>query len=311
MIDIKKSKALSVYFYGGEPTLFPEKIKSICSDLTYQLKDKSIDLDFNMYTNGTLINSNVFQIIKDYKFNNLQITLDGPPNLHNPKRPMKNHKDSFDLIYNNICKILDTSTTHITLLMNFDNENYRAIDDFLDYFKKYKSNKKLEFVFNPLFITESNSNYCTAHSFKTDKESAQIWAELYKTTINKGYNCNPLRVFDSGPCSFLRASNLIFDTNGDIYKCIGFLGSSNLSVGNVNSNTSNSILDKIENQISTSAWNNPECLSCSYLPLCIGGCRFHSLVSNNNIKEHYCHKELIEHCEINLIDFIHSKTTKS
>lgn len=300
-----KAKYISVYFYGGEPTMSPDKIRYFCQQSYTKFIKKNIAIEYNMYTNGTLLKDNLFSTIIEYRFNNLQITLDGPPENHNKRRPFKDGRDSFNVIYKNIMRILDNTGSHITLLMNFDKYNYKKVDKLLRLFHNYSDHKNFELVFNPLFATKDNRNYCNIHSFSTDKESSRVWAYLYKRAIKKGVNCNPLRIFDTGPCSFYRASNIVFDTQGNIYNCIGFLGDLNLSVGSIYDSLDNKVILNFIDQINIAPWDNEKCTKCQYLPLCIGGCRFHSLVSTENIIETYCHKDLIENCELELIKYMY------
>lgn len=303
---MKGSESISIYFYGGEPTIFPETINYFCNQIERKFQDRNITIDFNIYSNGTLFTDKLLNIITLFRFNNLQITLDGPQNNHDQRRPFKDGKSSFHIVYQNICKILDRTNSHVTLLMNFDRYNYKNVDELFSLFKSYSTNENFEMVFNPLFITNENKAYCTSHSFSTEKESSRIWAYLYKKAIKQGVRSSPLRIFDTGPCTFNRASNFVFDTEGNIFKCIGFLGNNELSVGQVNPKI-NDVVYNIQKQITTAPWDNIKCTECSFLPLCIGGCRFHSLVSNGNILEPFCHKGLIETCELELIKFLYKK----
>jgi uncharacterized protein len=43
-------------------------------------------------------------------------------------------------------------------------------------------------------------------------------------------------------------------------------------------------------------WNNNECLECSYLPLCFGGCRFFKFVENGSIDSPQCQKNYFDAC---------------
>jgi len=291
---------ISAYYYGGEPTLRVDLIEYISEELEARLKPLGIDNSFYMYTNGTILTDDLLRTIKNRKFQHLQVTLDGPRRIHNRRRGFKTGKGSFQIILSNIRRILSETYTKILLLVNFDQENLESISELLDIFVQEGVVNNIEFAFNPVFQTQFNTNHCD-HFSLPEFEMYQAWKRLYKLTLQKGLSCKPLKIFQKGPCSFCRKSHLIFAPNGDIYKCIGFLGKPELKVGNVKDSFSKTF-DKIEEQIALEPWNNPKCKNCAFLPLCLGGCRFHSYVEYGNITDVFCHKNLIENVELKLIE---------
>jgi uncharacterized protein len=301
--DQNGSKEINVYFYGGEPALRVPTLVKIVEKLTKWTYEKGLSLYFYMFTNGTILTPELLHILKRQEFKMIQITLDGPADVHNVRRPFKNGNGSFEIVYRNIKRILSETNVHIRVVVNFDRENYKSVPKLLDMFRHLKENN-LEFAYNPVFITAYNAPACKHYSLP-DHESAKIWANLYKHTLQRGYRCIPLRIFETGPCTFWRASHLIFDPVGNIYKCIGMPGRNELKIGNV-AETLNfrTFLMRVRNLIDIAPWNNARCLNCVYLPLCLGGCRFHSLENYGNIEESFCHKELIELCEMELIKYV-------
>jgi len=291
---------ISLYFYGGEPTLRTDLIEFFVKRVR-ELEEDGLRLEFNMFTNGSILTPDLLELISSNNFGHLQITLDGPPEVHNRRRPFKSGRGSFDIILSNIKKIADKSEVGIVIVVNFDRENYKSVPQLLDILADEGLKERVELAYNPVFRTNYNTEHCAIFSLP-DEETYKIWADLYKITMEKGMKCNPLRIFEKGPCSFWRASHLIFDPWGNIYKCIGFPGVKELRVGNVRDCPPKLYLSKIKDQ--PEPWRNERCLNCEYLPLCLGGCRFHSFVEYGNIEKPFCHKELIERTEIELIKFI-------
>ena len=301
----KKSRHINLYFYGGEPTINYSELEKITTALKYWAKTNKIDLGFYMFTNGTNLTPKILNIINNANFRMIQIALDGPPDINDSRRPFKNGKGSFKVIYKNIEQILSITNIKVRVIVNYDKENYEYIPLMLNIFDHLKKSN-LEFAFNPVFVTKYNLSVCKPFSI-SGKLSAAIWADLYKETIKRGFYCNPLRIFDTGPCTFWRISHLIFGPLGDIYKCIGMPGRKDFQLGNVFHDNIDNIIERLSEMFKkVIPWNNERCLKCVYLPLCLGGCRFHSLEQDNKISEVYCHKELIERCEMNLIKHIYS-----
>lgn len=296
------SKEIEVYFYGGEPALRIDLIEFFTNEFN-KVFDKILNkIEYNIFTNGSILNRKLVNILKNNNFKKLQITLDGPPEIHNKRRPLTNGKDTFNVILSNTKRILKETNTEISLLSNFDSQNYKSIPELINIFKDENLTENIYFILNPVFRTNFNNPHCGQYSL-TDDKNFKIWLEINKIIINQELNCNPLRIFNKGPCSYRRFSHFIFGPNGNIYKCIGFIGIKGLSVGNVEDDFIKTI-NNIKEQISINPWNNEECINCSLLPLCLGGCRFHSYVENNNITKAYCHKELIERTEFELIKYL-------
>lgn len=294
------SQKVSAYYYGGEPTLRIELIDYICEELEAQLKPLGIDNSFYMYTNGTIITDDLLRTIKNRKFQHLQVTLDGPRRIHNKRRGFKTGKGSFQIILTNIRRILGETYTKILLLVNFDQENHEHIPELLDILEQEGIARNVELAFNPVFQTNFNRAHCDQFSLP-EFRTYQVWKTLYELALQRGFNCNALRIFQKGPCSFNRRSYLIFDPSGDIYKCIGFLGTQGLKVGNVKDNFLTT-LERIEKQVAIEPWDNDKCRNCALLPLCLGGCRFHSYVKYGNITNTFCHEDLIKNVELGLIE---------
>lgn len=98
----KKEKP-SVTFYGGEPFLRFELFKEVVD----YVKSHDKSFDFSLTTNGTLLNNDK---IYSYLIENdisINISLDGPKNIHDKNRVMTNGEGSYDRIVKNLSRIKD------------------------------------------------------------------------------------------------------------------------------------------------------------------------------------------------------------
>ncbi|WP_316496031.1 4Fe-4S cluster-binding domain-containing protein, partial [Enterococcus faecium] len=91
-------KYLSLTLFGGEPMVNYRGIKYLLPKLKEFCEKNKVLLGINMVSNGLLLNkSNLnFMIENDLKM--IQITLDGPKNLHDKKRIYPNGNPTFDRI---------------------------------------------------------------------------------------------------------------------------------------------------------------------------------------------------------------------
>lgn len=95
---------VDVTFFGGEPTLLWDEI--IVPTVLYAEETYPDMFHFDMTTNGTLLNDERIQFIKDHNMY-LLLSMDGPEEVQNYNRPQRNGQGSFDLVMKNIPKILE------------------------------------------------------------------------------------------------------------------------------------------------------------------------------------------------------------
>ena len=103
---IRHSRDLSsihIAFYGGEPLLEFGLIQACVKYAKNNISGKEVT--FGMTTNGTLLNDKVMDFLVNNKFS-IGISLDGPKETHNKNRCFENGDGSFDIVMNNIKKLL-------------------------------------------------------------------------------------------------------------------------------------------------------------------------------------------------------------
>lgn len=84
--------------------------------------------------------------------------------------------------------------------------------------------------------------------------------------LKRGFNT--LKFRPSG-CMIEFRNDLVVGHDGGLYKCPAFMGDESLRIG--------SLVDGVGDYSQShglDVWKCDECLDCSYLPLCYGGCRF-------------------------------------
>lgn len=94
----------SITYFGGEPTLMWNEI---IVPLTNYIKENNFPIDLNITTNGTLLNKERINFLKDNSIFPL-LSMDGDEKTQNYNRPCQKLKEnSFDLIKNNIPILLE------------------------------------------------------------------------------------------------------------------------------------------------------------------------------------------------------------
>lgn len=211
-------------FFGGEPTLC---FDTIIVPLTTYIKNNYPDLfDLNMTTNGTLLNEERINFLKDNDIY-LLLSCDGPPEVQDYNRPRRNGGKSSELIEKNIPLILKA----------FPNTTFRATinQDTCDkLFDSYIYAMQMGFS-NAFFCPNCREKWTMENVEKLRKEVHKIFTYMalaYSNDsvtmrfvpIDRTFNhilLRDLEIFSNQP--------LKYDTTRNPYRC--GLGTGSASIG--------------------------------------------------------------------------------
>jgi len=99
-----RGKEKIISFYGGEPLLNMEVIRACVEHVRIKYNEYYKNIHFVISTNGTLLDDDIVHYLVDNKIG-LQISIDGPENVHNENRLFKNGTGSFEIIIKNLERI--------------------------------------------------------------------------------------------------------------------------------------------------------------------------------------------------------------
>ncbi|MBE3128239.1 MAG: His-Xaa-Ser system radical SAM maturase HxsB [Actinobacteria bacterium] len=283
------SQAIKIEFQGGEPLLNFGIVKFIilyANKLNMLYKKR---IEFVICTTLILINEEILNFLKKYNVL-ISTSLDGPENIHNFNRPLKN-ENSYSLFskkldltknYLDIDRISALMTTTKRSIGNFE----QIIDEYLskgfhsiffrimnpyglakqklldieynveDFFESYK--KGLEYIFhlnlNGTFFIE-------------------IYASLLLTRILTPFSIGFVDLQSPAGAGIECA---IYNCNGDVYlsdegRMLGEMGDKKFLLGNVLKNTYEEIFNNhFLKMITANTYLEtlPECYNCAFVPYC-------------------------------------------
>jgi uncharacterized protein len=287
---LSQGMEVSVDFYGGEPLLSLGLIRSIAQRLQASSREKGLPFSFALVTNGTLLTRPIALELKGLGLKSAKVTLDGPREVHDRSRPFASARgSSFDLITRNIKEVWDLVSLQIG--GNFTPDNYREFPRLLDHLlavgitpEKVKAvtfNQVTGRIGSPAVPDFQSGCNCTDEEWLHE-------AILYlrEETLQHGFV-----VPKPGPagCMVEFANDLVVNVDGVIYKCPAFVGREGFAVGDLRRGV---ISDG--GAYNPDVWKKPECLECSYLPQCFGGCRFLKYVRDGEIDDVDCWKPFLD-----------------
>ncbi len=287
--DSKGIDEINLVFYGGEPLLSSEMIIYISKRIKEFVKRKGMNYSFSIITNGTLLTKKNVDKLKSFGLKDVSVTVDGPENIHNSYRPFKSGRGSFDVIFKNVkkvCEIVD-----IQIGGNYTKDNYSRFPLLLDYMMDngLTPDKVSDVRFD--FVTKESEGVAPPDFREGVLSLNEPWlfdANIFlrEEILKRGYKAQ--RVMPVA-CMIEFKERMLINYDGSIYKCPGLIGRKEFCVGNVKTGIKD--YTKSHNLYN---WKNDECLDCSYLPLCFGGCRYMKLVRDGNMNGVDCKKPFFD-----------------
>ena len=285
-----KRKVLEVDFFGGEPLMNLGVVK----DTVYYAKEQAAKLGkrflFTTTTNGLLLDDETIQFFNE-EMENVVLSLDGRPEVHDAVRKTVNGKGSFDLVIEKIKKFV------------------RSRGDKHYYVRGTFTAKNLDFAKDVLFLADQGFDSISMEPVVTDIPELQIREEhlpriekeyenlceayLEREEKGEGFNFFHFNIdLEGGPCLSKRVSacgagNEYFSVvpNGDIYPCHQFAGDSKWKMGSVFEGT---LDENIRSKFAESClFTRKKCENCFAKFICSGGCSANNYHYNGDIEEPY------------------------
>lgn len=260
-----EEKNVSITWYGGEPLLAINIIEKIT---------KGLNLEHTRYiasivTNGYYLDAHIAQKLQSLGVVQAQVTIDGPPTIHNKRRCLPSGEDTFFHILNNISKACEF--IQITIRVNVDKTNMDAADEIIEYLNKYNLNGKVNLYLAAVdnINDKFNSSPCLG-----SYEFSEYESRFYEKHLQDGYSFVYLPGFNPSICGAVCKNIAVIDSKGDLYKCWNEVGIKNSSYGNIKTEVFN------ENKKKWDEYDYEfyeECSKCKFLPICMGGCPHHNV----------------------------------
>lgn len=275
------AKSVLLHAFGGEPTLNIEGMDCIINNLDSSLSYQSI-----ITTNGLLLTDRMLSnIIDRWNLKLVQITLDGYGGLHERKKRFC-VPNAFDTIIDNICVAAELGVK-VLVRINYNVDNTSSIKELATYLKEtIVDTSNIEYQVAPVFC--SPHKLSDIQTFPKRKYCSLVEANdilLDNGLIDAGQYL--ILAPRKGQCYACQEHAFVIDPSGYLYKCAVFTKfGKQASVGSVYDGVL--LNDEYDRWVNA---NLPEqCNSCSYLPICQGGCR----AGLYNAMDYCCHRAIPE-----------------
>jgi uncharacterized protein len=281
-----KGNNVSFTFYGGEALLSTDLIRKISVALKDAAQAHGVQYIFGMVTNGTLLSREIAESLIPLGFQGAKFTLDGPREIHDTQRPFTSGAGSFDAIVNNMAAL--GGVIDIRLGGNFYPHNYRDYPRLLDELisRGITPDKVSRVQFTPIMPQAGCAEHGSGCISSSEPWLVEALPYLRDETLARGFATTTTT---ASACIVEFPNALVVNYDGSLYKCPAFMGNENFRVG--------SLAEGISDYTASHCignWQTDECLNCSYLPLCFGGCRFLTQLQGKPLTELDCKRDFLD-----------------
>jgi uncharacterized protein len=277
-----------VAWFGGEPLLRFDIVSSLSKKLIELCKKENVEYSSNLVTNGTLLSKDIVKELIKYKFNHIQVTIDGDKDIHNERRPFNKNMRSFQPIFKNLQLLLtmvkNDNNFKITLRTNIDKNNVEHIIPILKKLKSIDLHDKLKIKISKVTETPAYNLPClkTTHFVKHK-------LELLDQINDLGFKNNSVSLpkqIQVG-CSAEISTSFVIGPTGELYKCTRDVGIQANIIGNIKDfdiklGVGEKNPEYCYKYLLFDATKNKKCKNCKLLPICFGGCA-KKRIDNNGI----------------------------
>jgi uncharacterized protein len=250
-------------WFGGEPLLyFDENVYPLAMRLKNILEERKKRFSTFFVTNIVAVTDEMIPKLKEIN-PSFQITLDGDKQKHDKIRCRKKDKTgTYEHIINMIHKLTEEIDTFIIIRINYDNQTLEhienIIEDLID-IDRQKVKIHLERVWQ---TRAKDSEFSSTINNTINLLLANDFRVSYLNFNRKAYSCMAEK---------LNRAAISYD--GKVYRCTGRNFTDELSEGILNED-GEIIWDfnKVVKRLEKPTFENPMCLPCKMLPICMGPC---------------------------------------
>lgn len=272
--------ALRITWYGGEPLVGRRPLFALSKGFIERCDQAGVQYSAHMITNGYLLDEATCSQLREYRVGHAQVTLDGPPDVHDRMRPLVSGGGTFDKIVRNLRHAVDYLP--ISVRINVDAGNVGRVEELLQLLVEAGLANRLSVNLGHLVGMAANPRspsaaYGIGHRCLTMSEYATVEREFADLALRYGFPTPSLPMPKAAPCTAVRANELVVGSRGELYKCWDSVGNAAEVIGHIRDYQDTN--GRLQKWLKYDPFGNAECRGCLALPVCMGGCASHAFES--------------------------------
>ena len=270
----KEAENFTPSWYGGEPLMVFDIVRNLHKEFDKICKANNCHYNSGgIITNGYLLTKDIALELKEMGIGMVQVTLDGPKDIHDQRRKLVNGAGTFDKIMQNLSIAADI-LKGIAIRVNIDSTNVDQAIGVLDAIEKYDLKGKVSIYFAQVrAFTETCADISS--SCLMDQEYASLEVKLMKQSLDQGFSITRYPRPRFSYCVADHINSFVVDPTGYLYKCWSNPGVIDEAIGHISNLDENKA--KAKNLFKWLGWDvfeRKECRQCEVLPICMGGCPY-------------------------------------
>jgi uncharacterized protein len=307
-LDDARARSLYVNWFGGEPLLNADVLVALSARLRDECQRRGVDYASMAVTNGALLTRPLAERLVAAGVARVQVTLDGPPAIHDARRPFKGGQPSFARIVANLKAVVGIIA--VVVRVNVDRDNHAHVRELVRILGD-------EGLLGPGGIERVYAGKLTSYT-----EQVRMVGETFAQRDLVGLDA-PIRDeltalglpppapvptlaarHDRGGCTAVRQHSFVIGPQGHLFKCELGIHDVREAVGVVpGSDAARAVaprprkgLPVVGQAVGSRAhdwdrynpFDNAKCSSCQFAPLCKGGCPKRILEDDVELMQQTC-----------------------
>ncbi len=279
--EFESVKKVNILWFGGEPLMGRAVIFNLSRKMIRLAEDKGVAYRAGMISNGYHVDAETVRKLVESRLAFAQITLDGPPLVHDARRMLKRSGGpTFDRVLDGI-KRLSEAGISVTVRINADRTNKEAALELPSILlRNGVGNVSITLGRVAAYTSgcQSVAGDCLSYP-----EFAELDRRLQDAAAAAGFKVAPFLSYPTSVnvvCIARRSKPIVVDPDGEVYKCWNEIGKAEYRIGNI-TNFDDRTSAEAARETKWVAWDvfsEPRCRACKLLPTCLGGCAYGPMV---------------------------------
>ena len=284
---------LEVDFFGGEPTLNFQVVKDLVAYGRSKEEEYNKKFRFTLTTNGVLLNDDIMEFA-NREMDNVVLSIDGRPDVHNYMRPFPNGSGSYDLVVPKYQKFADSrNQDRYYVRGTFTHHNLDFAADVLHLADLGFKQISVEPVVAPDEADYAIREEDLPKLYDEYDKLAKEMIRRHKSGKDEDFNFFHFMIdLEGGPCVAKRLSGCGSGTEylavtpwGDLYPCHQFVGNEKFYLGNVYEGIQHGEI--VQEFKGCNVYSKEKCKNCFARFYCSGGCAANSYNFHGSIHDAY------------------------
>lgn len=269
-------RSFSVTWFGGEPLLGKKALLCLSDAFIERCHRAAVEYSADIVTNGYRLDETTCRELRDRQIRSAQVSLDGPPEIHDGRRPLVGGQGTFWRIVKNLHHAVQYLT--VSVRINVDWSNIAHTEELLRVLAGEGLAGKVEVNLGQV-VAVSDGAPAPSSTYRgrclSGREFAKAQQDFDEILHRHGFPTGSLPEPTGAPCTAVRANELVIGSRGELYKCWDSVGNPAEVVGDIR--TYREANGRLRKWLAYDPFADAECQGCFALPVCMGGCAHHAL----------------------------------